>query len=123
MRDTEGITIYVLLDNYSKNLAMFTSVVAMYTGFVLIIGNLIRGIFTGQTTKIWTTDVPKSEQIIRICEGVTAARIEGNTFREEVLYWELIDIMRSPEMIKLITANYLEHKKKIEKVHAKNESV
>lgn len=117
-----GIAIFVILDNFSKNLAMFTSVVAMYTGFVLIIGNVIRGIFTGQTTKIWTTDVPKAEQIIRICEGVTAARIEGNTFREEVLYWELVDIMRSPEMIKLITANYLEHKKKIEKVHAKNET-
>ena len=29
--------------------------------------------------------------------------------------------MRSPEMIKLITRNYLEHKKKIEKVHAKNQ--
>lgn len=119
---SSGIAIFVVLDNYSKNLAMFTSVVAMYTGFVLIIGNIIRGVFTGQTTKIWTTDVPKSEQIIRICEGVTAARIEGDTFREEVLYWELIDIMRSPEMIKLITANYLEHKKKIEKVHAKNEA-
>jgi hypothetical protein len=120
---SNGISIFVILDNYSKNLSMFTSVVAMYTGFVLIIGNVIRGIFTGQTTKIWTTDVPKSEQIIRICEGVTAARIEGNTFREEVLYWELIDIMRSPEMIKLITANYLEHKKNIEKVHAKNEGL
>jgi hypothetical protein len=118
-----GIAIFVLLDTFSKNLAMFTSVVAMYTGFVLIIGNVIRGIFTGQTAKIWTTDVPKAEQIIRICEGVTAARIEGNTFREEVLYWELVDIMRSPEMIKLITANYLDHKKKIEKVHAKNETV
>lgn len=118
----KGIAIFMVLDNFSKNLAMFTSVVAMYTGFVLIIGNIIRGVFTGQTTKVWTTDVPKAEQIIRICEGVTAARIEGNTFREEVLYWELIDIMRSPEMIKLITANYLEHKKKIEKVHAKNEA-
>lgn len=95
----------------------------MYTGFVLIIGNIIRGIFTGQTSKIWATDVPKAEQIIRICEGVTAARIDGDTLREEVLYWELIDIMRSPEMIRLITTNYLEHKKKIEKVHAKNELV
>lgn len=93
----------------------------MYTGFVLIIGNVIRGVFTGQTSKIWATDVPKAEQIIRICEGVTAARIEGDNLREEILYWELIDIMRSPEMIKLITRNYLEHKKKIEKVHAKNQ--
>lgn len=93
----------------------------MYTGFVLIIGNIMRGMFTGQTNKIWSTDVPKAEQIIRICEGVTAARIEGNNLREEILYWELIDIMRSPEMIKLITTNYLEHKKKIEEVHAKNE--
>jgi Piezo non-specific cation channel, R-Ras-binding domain len=118
----KGIAIFVVLDNFSRNLSMFTSVVAMYTGFVLIIGNIIRGLFTGQTTKLWTTDVPKAEQIIRICEGVTAARIEGNTFREEVLYWELVDIMRSPEMIKLITANYLDHKKKIEKVHAKNEA-
>ena len=39
------------------------------------------------------------------------------------MYYSLIDIMRSPEMIKLITANYLEHKKNIEKVHAKNEAL
>ena len=73
------------------------------------------------TTNSGSTSSPKAEQIIRICEGVTAARIEGDNLREEILYWELIDIMRSPEMIKLITRNYLEHKKKIEKVHAKNQ--
>ena len=111
-----GIVLFLILDNFSKSLAMFSSVVAMYTGFVLIIGNVIRGVFTGQTAKIWITDVAKAEQIIRICEGVTAARIEGDTVREEVLYWELLDIMRSPEMIKLITDNNLEHKQKLEKV-------
>lgn len=95
----------------------------MYTGFVLIVGNVIRGAFTGQTTKIWTTDVPKAEQIIRICEGITAARVEGDIMREEILYWELIDIMRSPEMIKLISQNYLEHKKKLEKVHQKESNL
>ena len=115
-QNNDGIVFFLILDNFSKSLAMFSSVVAMYTGFVLIIGNVIRGVFTGQTAKIWTTDVAKAEQIIRICEGVTAARIEGDPVREEVLYWELLDIMRSPEMIKLITDNNLEHKQKLEKV-------
>ena len=78
-------------------------------------GNIIRGVFTNQSSKIWLTDMPKSEQIIRICEGITAARIEGNLKREEILYWELIDIMRSPEMLKMISENYLDHKLKLEK--------
>lgn len=78
-------------------------------------GNVIRKAFTDQSVKIWLTDMPKSEQIIRICEGITAARIEGNLEREEILYWELIDIMRSPEMLKRISGDYLQYKLDLEK--------
>ena len=78
---------------------------------------MIKGVFTGQSAKIWLTDSPAAEQIIRICEGITAARIDGKLVREERLYWELIDIMRSPEMVKLITDSYLEHKLEMERKH------
>jgi hypothetical protein len=117
-----GISMYFVVDTYSKNLSMFSSVVAMYTGFVLIAWKFINGMCTGQTMKIWATDVPKAEQIIRICEGVVAARISGDNTREEILYLELIDLVRSPEMIKLVTTSYLDHKKNLEKIHANKKS-
>jgi len=91
-------------------------VIAFYTGFVLLIGNLIKGIFANQSAKVWLTDVPSAEQIIRICEGITAARIDNQLKREERLYWELIDIIRSPEMVKLISKDYLSHKLEREKL-------
>lgn len=80
----------------------------------MLLGNILKGTFTNQSTKIWLTDVPSAEQIIRICEGITAARIDGELEREERLYWELIDIMRSPEMVRMITEKYLDHKLELE---------
>lgn len=95
---------------------MFSSIIAIYTGFVLIIGNLIRSSFTNQSLKLWLTDVASAEQMIRICEGITAARIDGDLMKEEKLYWELIDLMRSPEMVKSITKSNLEHKLKVKEM-------
>lgn len=29
-----------------------------------------------------------------------------NPFRENLLYWELIDLLRSPEVVKMLTGSY-----------------
>lgn len=38
-----------------------------------------------------------------------------NFFREEMLYHEIIDIMRSPEVLKIITGSFVQRLEKLEK--------
>jgi piezo-type mechanosensitive ion channel component 1/2 len=38
-------------------------------------------------------------RLIDICEGIYAARAEGELEVEEVLYWTLVKIYRSPHML------------------------
>ena len=54
--------------------------------------------------------MPKPDQLLLICEGILISRIENNLEREEELYYILIDIMRSPEILKMITDSSLRKK-------------
>jgi hypothetical protein len=49
------------------------------------------------------TDMPRPDQLIAICEAVYIARMTGDILKDAKLYYELISILRSPEILKLIT--------------------
>jgi hypothetical protein len=44
-------------------------------------------------------DIPAFCRLLDICEGIYAARAEGELEVEEVLYWTLVNIYRSPHML------------------------
>ena len=65
-------------------------------------------------------EIPYPDNLIRICEAIVVARVEKDlirlfilyiTIREELLYFELIDLIRSPEIVKHITGNFVDHRK------------
>ena len=107
-----GLKFYAVADNYTgaSSIGIFSSVITFYTGFVLVVGTALSNVFKDYALKIWLTDAPNTEKLIRICDGITAAQVEGDLVKEERLYWELVDIMRSPEMLKKITGSYLNHR-------------
>jgi piezo-type mechanosensitive ion channel component 1/2 len=45
------------------------------------------------------TGTPVNCRLLDICEGIYAARAEGELEVEEVLYWTLVNIYRSPHML------------------------
>ena len=55
--------------------------------------------------------MPKCDSLLDICEGVVFARGQKDIRLEELLYWELIDLMRSPETLKLVTGDMLTYVK------------
>jgi hypothetical protein len=67
-------------------------------------------------------DVPYPDNLMRICEAIIVARVEKNLLRliyvnfyyhrEELLYFELIDLIRQPEIVKKITGSYVEFRKR-----------
>ena len=82
-------------------------VLTFYTAFVVVAGNLIRSIFLGQSERIMYSEMVNPNKLMSVCEGIKISRIKKDFLQEEKLYYLLIDIMRSPEIIKNLTQSSL----------------
>ncbi|KAG0453640.1 hypothetical protein HPP92_024944 [Vanilla planifolia] len=75
------------------------SIWSLYLSFVLAVGRFIRLQFSELKMRIPYENLPSCERLIAICEDIYAARAEGELEVEEVLYWTLVKIYRSPHML------------------------
>ena len=73
-------------------------------------GSAIKSGLLSPTEKIFITDMPKPDKLLLICEGILISRLEENLDREEELYYYLIDIVWSPEILKMISGSSLKDK-------------
>uniref|UniRef100_A0A7S3KJ93 Piezo non-specific cation channel cap domain-containing protein n=1 Tax=Euplotes crassus TaxID=5936 RepID=A0A7S3KJ93_EUPCR len=105
----EGVMFYTWSEKVTESLASF-SIVTFYIVVVLGIGSVIRDVIKVGSEQIFIKDMPKPDSLMLICEGILISRLENNLEREEQLYFILIDIMRSPEIIKMITSSSLKKK-------------
>jgi hypothetical protein len=80
-----------------------SSVVAIYLTVVLTIGNVIRRLFVDTSKRIIYEEMPETELLLDLCNGIYIARIQGNLKAEWDLYHELLRIYRSPEMLLDVT--------------------
>lgn len=88
------------------------SIIVFYTSVVLIAASALRGALVPTSNDIFIVNAPFTEDILMICTAIFIYRVQRKLELEEELYFILIDIMRSPEMIKTITGSSL--KKKLE---------
>lgn len=102
----EGITFKMASDKYSKAIFGY-SVMSFYISIILMVANYFRSLFQGSAYTIIMSDIPYADPILCICDGIYQARLRGDIYEEEMLYWTLIDIIRSPDLMKAITGNYL----------------
>ena len=82
-------------------------VITFYTTFILVFGNMIKGIFAGEAMKVHLTEMPHPEHLVNLCEGILISRYSYELEKEEQLYYVLIEFMRSPEYLKMITETSL----------------
>ncbi|CAG9318174.1 PIEZO2_4 [Blepharisma stoltei] len=98
-----GMNIVTISENYSP-VAFGFSVITFYVSVVWLLGRIIRAtLASGGSTGVLLTDMPDPEPLINLCSGVYLSRMTGDLLREEELYYELIDILRSPEVTKMLT--------------------
>ena len=100
----KGLTLYVSSETYSPVTFNF-SVITFYISVVYLIGRVLRIIVAGGANNIPLTDMPNADPLINLCGGIYLSRMKGDLLMEEVLYYELIDILRSPEIIKMVTGS------------------
>mmetsp|Transcript_32547 Transcript_32547/g.24050 ORF Transcript_32547/g.24050 Transcript_32547/m.24050 type:complete len:109 (+) Transcript_32547:334-660(+) len=88
------------------------SVLTFYISIVFVIGRFIRNIVVVRANRLYIYEIPYPDQLLMLCECIYIYRMQNKLEKEEELFFTLMDIMRSPEMIKTITGGSL--KKKIE---------
>ncbi|KAK9756085.1 hypothetical protein RND81_01G072100 [Saponaria officinalis] len=75
------------------------SIWGLYITFVLAVGRFIRLQCSDLRMRIPFENLPSCDRLIAMCEDIYAARAEGELGVEEVLYWTLVKIYRSPHML------------------------
>ena len=99
---TEGVKFHVFSDKVSTTTLSY-SVITFYLAFVLVVGNYVRNFFAAQPEKIMLTEMPDNEKLMDLCEGIKISRYSYNFEEEEKLYYILVNIMRSPDILRLLT--------------------
>ncbi|CAM8925338.1 unnamed protein product [Rhodiola kirilowii] len=75
------------------------SIWGLYITFVLAVGRFIRLQCSDLRMRIPFENLPSCDRLLAICEDIYASRAEGELEVEEVLYWTLVKIYRSPHML------------------------
>ncbi|XP_057960873.1 piezo-type mechanosensitive ion channel homolog [Malania oleifera] len=75
------------------------SIWGLYITFVLAVGRFIRLQCSDLRMRIPFENLPSCDRLLALCEDIYAARAEGELEVEEVLYWTLVKIYRSPHML------------------------
>ena len=105
-----GLEFIIVSDKYSKAIFGY-SVMGFYISIILVAANYFRFIFQGSANTIWLTEIPVADPVLTICEAIYLSRVEKDLLQEDNLYWTLIDLVRSPDTVKLLTGNYLDARK------------
>jgi len=73
--------------------------IGLYTGVVLYVANIIRGFTSNWTQRIMFWNLPDPRRLMRLCQDIILARMDGDLLLEEELSNELLQIYRSPESL------------------------
>jgi hypothetical protein len=109
---------------FSEKVSTYTSdynVVTFYVTFILLIGGYVKQFLSGNPERIQLTEMPEPQPLINLCAGVKIARYSFDLKKEENLYYILIEFMRSPEYLKMITKSSLDAFKKRKKIKEDDE--
>ena len=106
--ETEAVEFHTFSDQISETTSGY-SVLTFYISFVLLAGSYIREFMESEPEKIMLEEMPHPKRIVELCEGIKIARYSYDFKNEEYLYTVLIELLRSPDYLKLITDSSLDH--------------
>jgi len=79
------------------------SVIAIYLGVIYTIGRFLRLVFQDASKRIIYEELPDTNLLQDLINGIYIARIHGKLDTEYKLYFQLVQIFRSPEMLLDVT--------------------
>ena len=105
---TEQIELHIFNDQISETTQGY-SVITFYITFVLLVGSYVRDYLSSDPETITLDEMPHPKKIVDLCEGIKIARYGYDFRNEEYLYTILIELMRSPDYLKILTDSSLDH--------------
>ena len=95
-------TSYIFSEPVSHSSDYFSNagVIGLYVTIVFTAGRFLRMLVTGQTIRIINDDLPNVDFPVRLCQELLKAREAGDFHSEEFLFWTLIDLYRTPTLLK-----------------------
>ena len=120
--ETEGLVFHTFSDKASSSTSGY-SVLTFYVSFILLAGNYVRNFFSGEAERINLTELPHSKALINLCEGVHVSRYSFDYEQEEKLYYILMELMRSPDYLKILTKSSIEQYEERKKNNNDNSSI
>ena len=117
--ETKALELHTFSDMISETTSEY-NVMTFYISFVLLVGTYIREFLANEPEKIMLGEMPHPKRIVELCEGIKISRYSYDFKNEEYLYTILIELMRSPDYLKLITDSSLDHFKQREAMTEKN---
>merc|ERR1719215_1884768 len=76
-----------------------TGVIAIYLGTIYTIGRFLRLVFQDSSKRMIWEELPDTTLLMDLCNGIYIARIQGFLETEYKLYYQLVQIYRSPELL------------------------
>lgn len=76
-----------------------SGVIAIYFTVVYTIGRFLRLVFQDSSKRMIYEELPDTTLLLDLCSGIYIARIQGFLEMEYKLYYQLVQIYRSPELL------------------------
>lgn len=87
------------------------SVIGVYVTIVYAVGRFLRIIFDRYSERVIYEELPETQKLSEIIEGIFIAQLEGDMVNEKRLYDLLITVYRSPELMIKFTGVKQQHLK------------
>jgi len=97
----EGLSFFLLSRKTLPSIINFP-LVTFYISIIYVIAKLFRSGLVPVTAATFVNDSPFPEDVLMLCETIALYRLKGRLADEEELFFLLIDVMRSPQVLKAI---------------------
>ena len=101
-----GIQYHVLNEKISSGTFGY-NVIGFYSAFILVIGSYVTNFFNYDPSSINIGEMPHPKKLLRLCEGIKVSRYLHDFKNEEYYFNFLIEILRTPDLIKQLTTSTL----------------
>eukprot|EP00164_Ancoracysta_twista_P018908 GFYU01033002.1.p1 GENE.GFYU01033002.1~~GFYU01033002.1.p1 ORF type:complete len:317 (-),score=53.85 GFYU01033002.1:67-927(-) len=81
-------------------------IIGLYVTVVFALGRFLRMVTNNLRLYIMYEDLPSVDELMQLCYDIYSARTDGDLLMEEDLYCELIDLLRSPDLLKAKVGPY-----------------
>lgn len=75
------------------------TIIGIYVGAIYTIGRVLRMFFQDRSKFVLYEELPDTQLLLDLCNGIYIARIQGQLAAEYHLYYELIRILRNPQLL------------------------